>query len=349
VDRAMRDLLREIAEPLELGRMAETHFLLGHTWAQHFNKKRAQDGGPVTVRKLRLWMDDPKPRGLPEEVQNLVIMTWAEQQQLAFVLHGGPHTPSLDSMRDELELQAQRLPERDHWTVAVKRAQDIFGLVTSELLNASNVNRLISDLREKAQARGGAHRLVERVASAQREFGVDPAGTRRHRTAKAVEALLDGISAADNETAIEALATSLVQTSEAAMAVSLSRAKDLVTALDSAPWELFDAVGRLADDRAAAGQDIQTRVAETLEADELAVPLASALKAIASDAVRLLSAAPPAQPPPSPPVSAPPGGWRKVASGERVSASEAIAQIRDVAEARNKKRVVVSWTAEEKE
>jgi hypothetical protein len=347
VDRAMRDLLREIAEPLELGRMAETHFLLAHTWAQRFNKKRAQDGGPVTVRKLRLWMEDPKPRGLPEEVQNFVIMTWAEQQQLAFVLHGGPHTPSLDSMRDELELQAQKLPDRDHWTLAVKKAQDIFGLATSELLNASNVNRLISDLREKAQARGDARRLVERLARAQAEFGLDPLGARRHKTARACEVLLDRIAAAENEKVIEALASGTVETSESAMGVSLTRAKELFAALDSAPWELFDAVGRLADDRASAGQNIRTRVAEALEADELAVALPNALKAIAADAVRLLSATPPPQPQPPPPVEPPPAGWRVVDSKLRVPAGDAVKQIRDAVKARN--NLFVSWTIEEKE
>src|SRR5690606_27102197 len=121
------------------------------------------------------------------------------------------------------------------------------------------------------------------------------------------------------------------------------------TALDGASWELFDAVGRLADDRAAAGRNIRTRVAEALEADELAVPLVNALKAIAADAVKLLSATPTPQPPPSPPVEPLPAGWRKVASGERVPAADAITQIRDVVEAQNNEGLVVSWTIEQED
>ncbi|HEY5616347.1 MAG TPA: hypothetical protein VIK60_00295 [Vicinamibacterales bacterium] len=351
VDRTMRELLRDIAEPLELGRMAETHFVLGHTWEQHFTRKRAQDGGEVTVRKLRAWMDDPKPRGLPEEVQNLVILIWAEQQQLAFLLHGGPApvSASLESMRDDLELRAQKLPERDHWQLAVRRAQDVFGIPTSELLNATNVSRLVAELRGKAQsARAHAHTLVERVSAAQRDFDVDPARARRTRTAKAVEGMQERIASADFESVIAAVATSTVETSESAMGTSLSRTSALVAALDSTAWDLFEAVGRLADDRTGAGMAIRRRVAEALEADELAVSLAPALKSAQADAVRLL-----ASPTPPPPVDVPrSAGWREVRSETRVPAKVAVKEITDYVaglDSSRQEHVVISWRVEEKD
>jgi hypothetical protein len=208
VERPLRDLARDIAQPLDLGTMAETHFVLGQFWAQHFTRKRAQDGGSVTVRKLRAWIDEPKPRGLPEEVQNIVILVWAEQQQLAFTLHGGPVTASLDDMRDELELKAQKLPAHEVWQVAVRRAQDIFGIPASALLTAANVAQLVGALREKAQAaRVNTHALVDRLTVVQRDFGLDPAQTRRGRTANAVQRLLERITATEPEAVIEAFAT----------------------------------------------------------------------------------------------------------------------------------------------
>src|SRR5439155_26493918 len=93
------------------------------------------------------------------------------------------------------------------------------------------------------------------------------------------------------------------ETSDPAMGKSISQAAALVGALTSTAWNLFAAVGRLADERHAAGQAIRARVGEALEADELAAPLASALKGAQDDAVRLL-----APPPDMPPPGAPPRG-----------------------------------------
>jgi hypothetical protein len=298
------------------------------------------------VHKLRAWMDDPRPRGLPEEVQNLVILTWAEQQQLAFMLHGGPQTPSLESMRDELELKAQKLPDREHWQVAVRRAQDIFGLGASELLNASNVSRLVADVRTKAQSwRADAHAIVERLSRVQRDFGLDPGGTRRMRTARSAEALVEAVLGSEQEKVVEALATGIVETSEAAMAMSLSRGAGLVSALESTAWDLFEAVGRLADDRAEAARLLRNRVAEALEADELAVNLAMTLRSAQADAVRLLA-------PPDGGIPPKPIGWREVQSRTRLSAHEAITQLQtylaSVEDAR-RDRLAVSWRVEEKE
>ena len=73
-------------------------------------------------------------------------------------------TATLDDMRDELELKAQKLPGQEVWQVAVRRAQEIFGIPTSPLLNAANVAQLVDALRTKAQGtRRDAHAFAERV------------------------------------------------------------------------------------------------------------------------------------------------------------------------------------------
>ncbi|MGH9162094.1 MAG: phage resistance protein, partial [Vicinamibacteraceae bacterium] len=349
VDRPMRDLMRRIAEPLELGQMAETHFVLGHTWAQHFNRKRSQDGGPVTVRKLRAWIDDPRPRGLPEDVQNLVILTWAEQQQLAFLLHGGPVSAALESIRDELELQEQKLPAREHWMIAVRRAQEIFGLAASELINASNVSRIVADLRKSSQElRPHAHALVERLSLVQRDFDLDPTQSRRGRTARAAESMLERIASAEPEAVIDAVATAIVDTSESAVGRSLKRAAALVESLNSTSWELFDACERLDDERKEAGDAIRRRVAEALEADELPVALAPALKSAQTDAVRLLTVTrePERREPPRQ------AGWHDVQSRSRLSPKDAVKELEqylDTIEHERLKRLAVSWRIEEEE
>jgi hypothetical protein len=46
IDRPLRLLMRQLAVPLRLGEMGETHFVLGHDWRTHFLRKAAQDGAP---------------------------------------------------------------------------------------------------------------------------------------------------------------------------------------------------------------------------------------------------------------------------------------------------------------
>src|SRR3989442_5340260 len=113
VDRALRPLLRHIANPLKLGEMGPdaTHFVLGHQWRQHFTRKAAEIGGTINVKLLRKWIDEPKPMGLPKDVQNLVILTFAAQTNRTFYRHGAPWEATLTNLPDDCELREQKLPD----------------------------------------------------------------------------------------------------------------------------------------------------------------------------------------------------------------------------------------------
>jgi hypothetical protein len=204
-------------------------------------------------------------------------------------------------------------------------------------------------LRSKAQSwRSDAHGVLQRLLRVQRDFGIDPDAARRTRTARAAESLLERIVNAEPEKVIEALATGAVDTSEGAVGLSLGRGAALVSALDSTAWDLFNAVGRLTDERAVAGQGLRQRIAEALEADELAVNLASTLKGAQSDAVRLLAGTP------SPPAVTPPrpAGWREVQARTRVAPRDAIAELESYVRTVDRgrlERLAVSWRVEEKE
>ena len=85
VERPYRDEVRRIAVPLRLGDMGETHFVLRDDWQSHFLRKQAEEGATsLTVRSLRAWIDQPEAMGLPREVQNLVILSFALQSNLTF-------------------------------------------------------------------------------------------------------------------------------------------------------------------------------------------------------------------------------------------------------------------------
>ena len=65
VEQSLRKNMLRIAVPLKLGEMGETRFQLGDHWKQHFTRQQAQSDTPLSVGKLRKWIDLPQPMGLP--------------------------------------------------------------------------------------------------------------------------------------------------------------------------------------------------------------------------------------------------------------------------------------------
>jgi hypothetical protein len=154
VERPFRDEVRRIAVLLRLGDMGETHFVLRDDWKSHFLRKKAE--AKVTslpVRQLRMWIDQPEAMGLCKDIQNLVIFSFALQNNLIFYLHGGPLESSLENLDDALELREQALPSEDLWQEAVQRAAAMLGIVPSPLLTAANVAKFAADVKATADQR----------------------------------------------------------------------------------------------------------------------------------------------------------------------------------------------------
>ena len=151
-DKAVRQKLINVCNPLELGKIEstdKTHFVLENFWKNHFNKMLAQSGQPhPTVADLRRWTNQPDERGLPKEIQNLLILVYADQTNRSFVRYGGNYSPALDDLPDELELVEQTLPDLKDWQEAITRAADILGHGVSKLLNASNLATLAAKVKE---------------------------------------------------------------------------------------------------------------------------------------------------------------------------------------------------------
>ncbi len=84
----------------------------GTTGRSHFLQAQARDGGAITVARLRRWMDEPQRMGLPNEVMNLVALSFAGQTNRSFFLNNGPFPATLDNLMPELELREQALPDR---------------------------------------------------------------------------------------------------------------------------------------------------------------------------------------------------------------------------------------------
>jgi hypothetical protein len=298
VEKALRPLIRSIANPLKLGDMAldATHFVLGHHWKNHFTKKAAESGAPIEVRQLRKWIDQPKPMGLPTEVQNLVILTYAEQTNRSFTLHNAPDPATLSNIRDLCVLREQKLPPEQQWSTALERAGSIFGAAPSPLLNASNVASLVTGVKQRVRdGRLACQNYCQKLRDRILKLGLPVADCDRLNTATATLRLLEKVHLSSDDAVIGALALAEVATSESAMGECLNMAGTLVGTLDGTNWEIFEAIERLADERATAAAAIRTTLGEVLRCDEHVKSLAVVLREAQSKALKLLTTEKPNQ------------------------------------------------------
>jgi hypothetical protein len=299
-DASTRKLVRAIVNPCQLGQMGETHLLIEPHWQARFAQSHARDGGGVvTVAKLRQWIETPAPMGLPLELQNLIILTFAATTNRRFVMRGGPFEPGIDSLPDELELREQALPDAGHWQTAVQRASGLFGLTPAQVLNAANVGRLVDDVRQAAtQKRDATARLVAQVRDRSTRYAPGVAGARQ-QTAESSQALLAALAQAAEGDVVAALASATLQTSDAAVGRTLGQAQACADALTNTRWEMFDAMRDVQDQRRDAAASVLSRLSEVLMSDEHVLPLKSRLEELERDAMRLLTAAAPSPPAPA--------------------------------------------------
>jgi hypothetical protein len=288
----VRRILAGIAGPLKLGTMGQTHFVLAPDWADHFARMDARaGGGPMTVARLRQWIDDPKPMGLTSETQNLVILTFAAHADRTLVRHGAPATASIDRLDDQTELCEQPLPDEAVWARARERAASLFGLTPNEVRKGANVAQLANELSEKATAaRPILSGLGNTLRARMERFGiaVDPAP--RMTTLRSGSALVGALAAAADALAtIDVLASAELLTNAAAVVRSLGSAGALNSYLAGVQWDAIEAAASLRDHRAAAAEALRTRIAEAMAADEHVIGLQAALQDVQSRAIRLLA------------------------------------------------------------
>jgi hypothetical protein len=313
VERSYRDEVRRIAVPLRLGDMGETHFVVRDDWQSHFLRKQAEEGvTDLTVRGLRAWIDQPEAMGLPREIQNLIILSFALQSNLTFALYGAPVQPQLEQLDNGLALRAQLLPSAAAWQEATQRAEAILGMSGSLLLNAANVAQFVDEIQKTAARHCAA---VEGLCKSLRQwldiFGIEARSAPRMQTAQATLALLSGLLEAEKDAVLPVLTTAPIVTSTAAMREVMLKAADKATALENISWEPFERLSHMSVERVPQAQTLVQTVKDLLTRDEHVLPLARGLKAVQLAAFKMVTdavepAAPPAprmlSPAPSPPL-----------------------------------------------
>jgi hypothetical protein len=362
-DKNVRLRLRNICNPLELGQMSETHFVLDNGWKQFFNRLLAQTGQPnPQAGEMRTWVAE---RGLPWEVENLLILVYAEQTNRSFrhVSRGGNYTPALDDLPDELELQEQTLPDLADWNEAVSRVAEIMGHSISKLLNASN----LATLAEKVQQCVTEYRADCDSLPDQLQHRLSQVGTaeqqlqksNRVRTARAVRALLAACNGQEPTTLVGAIARATVEMNSAAMGKSLKSAKAVLGCLKSTRWDLFAAIGQIQDARQCEANALIKQVQTWIETDEHALVggLAAKLTDAEGQAIKLLTPATPARPTAYTPEieSTTVGsqqGWKTIdtATKSRLNQVDAIGEAEELVQRLRRNanlRLTIQWTLEE--
>ena len=171
MDKALRPLVRSIANPLKLGEMGldATHFVLGQHWKNHFTKKVAETGAAIEVRQLRKWIDEPKPMGLPKEAENLVILIHALQTNHSFFIHGAPfNEATLGNLPDMCVLRAEKLPPQDQWDKRDRACG--LDLRRGRLPTPELEQRLVAGHRRQEEGQRWADHLPELLPEAPRPF-----------------------------------------------------------------------------------------------------------------------------------------------------------------------------------
>lgn len=343
VDRPLRPLMRQIAQPLKLGEMHERHFIFKEDWPQHLARAVAQSetgaGGDLTVEALRAAMDAPRPRGLPTAVQNLLILVFAEHGQYAFTFHGGPFEDlSLKDIRDDLVLIKQELAEPETWQRALDHVGAVLGLTINPLRTANNQNALQKEVLAEVGARlEDCRTLVEDLTQQLDVIGLAATGNRL-ANAKLAAQWLEGLQSREGPALVEALADLEPVTSLQALGRSIISATRVSNALADNNWDLLRAVWDAGE-----GARIKRAVADALAADELVTSLADALKQAQLEATRLIQRPPVIDPPSDP--SKPPLGPPMSPKHKRVLKQDS-RQALDVSEARRVLKEIESSLAQ---
>lgn len=364
-DKNLRLRLRNICNPLELGQMSETHFVLDNTWKNHFNRMLAQSGQQnPQAGEMRRWTNSPDERGLPKEIQNLLILVYADQTNRSFrhVRLGGNYTPTLDDLPDELELQEQTLPYLKDWNDAVSKVAEVLGHAISKLLNASNLAALAEKVQEGVKEnKADCDSLPDRLQKVLTDLAVPEAEfvkCDRVRTAKAVSALLSACEGKEPTPLVGTIAKAKFETNSTAMGKSLKSAKPVLDCLRTTRWDLFSAVSQLQDELKSEADRLIHDVGTWLKTDEHALVggLASKLSDGEGRAIKLLTPPkPPVVPPPILPPIVPPKpkpGWKPVGSGSksRLGHTESVSEAAELLQKlkqNEKLRLTIQWTLEE--
>ncbi|MFJ6199303.1 phage resistance protein [Micromonospora sp. NPDC092111] len=297
--------LRRVCNNLRLGELTDGRYVLNTStcrWSQHLLQAAANEGytDHFPVHVLRRLIDEPAAFGFDRELQNLIIMVFGLEQQLAWYQRGGKvDVTQLALVRDELELRHPPMPDEDAWIEAVRRGAALFGAVLPAWRTPANLGELAGTLRQSAKVRQrAAVDLVQALEAHAEELGLDSAATTgRLATARRAARLVTEMAAErDDVVLVETTARAdLGDVDDQAVGEVLSDAAEISGVLVRAQWPMLRAIAARAahDDQA---RTIIGQLRAVARHEQHGQDLVGALQTAVDAAAALLAAAPAAAP-----------------------------------------------------
>jgi len=160
MDGSLRDDAKRIAPKLDLAEVGEAALQLRDDWSQHFARQIAQQSGrDPSVADLRRWLDQPEKRGLRDDLQDLVILTWLAKSNRSLYRFGQPFRGEIGNVPNECEVREQPLPTAADWDKATRLAGDILDPMMASLYRSAPGLVEFSRAAKKRVADTAAHLL----------------------------------------------------------------------------------------------------------------------------------------------------------------------------------------------
>jgi len=293
VDKGERNDLRAYADPLGI---TETGDLAVH-WRerpfQDVEQQRQQAGIETpTVGNVRGWLDPQHTRGLPAEVQDVLISLYTSWSGRTFRHDGKSYAlPRPGQLADDVELLRPELPTQAEWTEALNRAGELFGIaIGGRSLGARNLSAFADKVKGKLREGTDVGELPAALEPKIRDW-TEHEEVPRLSTARASAALLQQLSHGDGASLVRDLAKFTPKTSITAMGRNFTTATASKRLLqEDARWIVLRQVKRLVGDaeRGERAKLLLADLAALLRADEVNKMLADGLSALTRRADELL-------------------------------------------------------------
>jgi len=314
-DQSERKYMWEIARPLGIAKMTglDSAAVLGTEIFDQLDRTRLQrPNAEITVGELRRALDEPQRRGLVRDMQDLVILLYADRMKLRCIRFGTAiNDAQIGRLEDDSVLRQMPLPADAQWADAVLVMNTVFGCGLSKVLTVNAFGRFNNEVeRHRSDSAVSARELVDALAAPQVLQYASGDGARTKSAATAIR-LMDAMSVSDEVARVGKIA-SFASERLKALATSIASASTVTQKLRSANWAVFQMIEALADDRKSRAALIVSRVQHTVAIDEADASLESGLSAAVADANALMLAVIPLV---IQPVSSPAGTAAPVVSG----------------------------------